>query len=368
MCGIREKCERRPIDPAPIIQLRVIAHDQPITTNTATTPSPHPAPISAQDLIHRGQTIETDWGTGWEDKWWYLSNPYYFLYAVLAEADSPRELHLLPDGKRGYATGSCVSGLHHLRDLDGFDQAFFVFPDLSVRVEGWFRLKLILYETVGEHVYFCSSVYTQPFCVYPPKRFPGMNESSALSRCFAQQGLKMRIRSSARGRMKRTSTDREMERYEDEDSKLVKASDRSLVTTVVSLNGDASRLSQEDAAQPNQVLYGTRWTDNAAEDQAKQVVPPPPVEPTLATVPNGLTTIPTGLPPYDLGVPHHHSNDLVSSDSAPLPRPPPPPPSSRYWVPSHPAEPDDNPLQHGPTGSTVWPAGAPSTPPGPGPI
>jgi hypothetical protein len=44
-----------------------------------------------------------------------------------------------------------VSSLYHLKDSenDNRDAGFFVFPDLSVRQEGSYRLKLSLFEVVG---------------------------------------------------------------------------------------------------------------------------------------------------------------------------------------------------------------------------
>lgn len=104
---------------------------------------------SGATTFRRGIPVRTKWGPGWEDKTWYLENPYYFMYAMLAEADTDEELHLLQDGKTRYTTGSCVSCLYHLKDIDGTEQGFFVFPDLSIRVEGRYRLKLCLFETIG---------------------------------------------------------------------------------------------------------------------------------------------------------------------------------------------------------------------------
>ena len=44
-----------------------------------------------------------------------------------------------------------MSSLYHLKDSENqnTDAGFFVFPDLSVRTEGSYRLKLSLYEVVG---------------------------------------------------------------------------------------------------------------------------------------------------------------------------------------------------------------------------
>lgn len=60
-------------------------------------------------------------------------------------------LSLAQDGKTRCTTGSVVSSLYHLKDSENQneDAGFFVFPDLSVRTEGSYRLKLSLFEVVG---------------------------------------------------------------------------------------------------------------------------------------------------------------------------------------------------------------------------
>lgn len=81
----------------------------------------------------------------------FLQNPYYFMFASLAKPDEDVELHWLKDGKTRCTTGSVVSSLYHLKDSENQneDAGFFVFPDLSVRTEGSYRLKLSLFEVVG---------------------------------------------------------------------------------------------------------------------------------------------------------------------------------------------------------------------------
>ncbi|KAI9300118.1 velvet factor-domain-containing protein [Cunninghamella echinulata] len=167
MCGVGEKADRRPIDPPPIVQLRVI------------DPSLSPLETNA-----------------------YLQNPYYFMYASLMAADLDEEVHLLRDGKTRSTTGSVVSSLYHLKDTDNTDAGFFVFPDLSVRMEGKYRLKLSLFEIIGKEVFHCKSILSDQFIVYSAKKFPGMEESTSLSRSFADQGLKIRIRKELRQRRK----------------------------------------------------------------------------------------------------------------------------------------------------------------------
>ncbi len=71
-----------------------------------------------------------------------MYNPYYFMYATLISPETNEELHLLRDGKTRATTGSNVSSLYRLKDISNKEGAFFVFPDLSVRMEGMYRLKV----------------------------------------------------------------------------------------------------------------------------------------------------------------------------------------------------------------------------------
>ncbi|KAJ3009253.1 hypothetical protein HKX48_008076 [Thoreauomyces humboldtii] len=173
MCGFGEKVDRRPLDPPPIIQLEIK-------------------------------------NTSFADENSYLYNPYYFMYASLIAPEGEEELHLLRDGKTRSTTGSIVSSLYRLKDLDNKDGAFFVFPDLSVRMEGTYRLKFSLFEIINTEIYHCTSICSDIFNVYPAKKFPGMEESTFLSRTFAEQGLKIRIRKELRmrkGRGKKGNND-----------------------------------------------------------------------------------------------------------------------------------------------------------------
>jgi hypothetical protein len=83
-----------------------------------------------------------------------LSDPYYFLFACLVGGDEQDdELHVIDDGRTRFLTGTPVSSLYHLKDTDGSDAAFFVFPDLGVRKEGRYKLKMTLFEIVE---YVCA--------------------------------------------------------------------------------------------------------------------------------------------------------------------------------------------------------------------
>ena len=108
--------------------------------------------------------------------------------------------------------------------------AYFIFPDLSVRHEGWYRIKFHLFEQPKrredfDHVRPSSTaasafedmgnssapndqemmvnmthVYSKPFQVYSAKKFPGLRESTELSQIIADQGCRVRIRKEVRQR------------------------------------------------------------------------------------------------------------------------------------------------------------------------
>ncbi|KAI8058522.1 velvet factor [Syncephalis plumigaleata] len=95
--------------------------------------------------------------------------------------------------------GSLVASASKLYDLNGELGIFFVFQDLSIRTEGQFRLKFSFANLANNEASSAVSnveceVFSDPFYVYSAKRFPGMIESTPLSRCFAKQGVKIPVR------------------------------------------------------------------------------------------------------------------------------------------------------------------------------
>lgn len=116
MAGTGEKADRRPLDPPPIIQLRI------------RRPRPKGAPAVAltdDDFISPTLTHSL------------------FCFASLIAEDNEDEMYLLDGSRTKHVTGSVVSSLFHLKD-----QSCFVFPDLSVRTEGRWRFKMSMYEIV----------------------------------------------------------------------------------------------------------------------------------------------------------------------------------------------------------------------------
>lgn len=100
-----------------------------------------------------------------------MQNPYFFLYATLTDASGEVDLHFINGNKT--TAGSVVQSLHKLKDLDNsgkivlaifnesmcvthlslshslLDGGFFIFSDISVRLEGIYRLKFTLFGIEG---------------------------------------------------------------------------------------------------------------------------------------------------------------------------------------------------------------------------
>ncbi|KAK0657183.1 velvet factor-domain-containing protein [Cercophora newfieldiana] len=101
--------------------------------------------------------------------------------------------------------GSLAASAFRLVDTEDKDGIWFVLQDLSVRTEGNFRLRFS-FVNVGAPIMntqasvnhgrapVLASVFSDVFQVYSAKKFPGVCESTPLSKCFATQGIKIPIR------------------------------------------------------------------------------------------------------------------------------------------------------------------------------
>ncbi|KAJ3151153.1 hypothetical protein HDU86_006143 [Geranomyces michiganensis] len=183
MCGFGGR-DRRLVDPPPIVQL--IARHLP-----------------SNRVIDQSVT----------------DPPLLILHASLYDA-SGKELKMIintPRGRNsgGYMnalTGCLVSSAYSLQNLEGRHGVYFMFGDLSVRVDGRFSLVFKLCSiasaessAVPPQHYVSNDITTvitqtrsSPFIVYPAKEFPGMLESTPLTRCFALQGIRLPVRGERR--------------------------------------------------------------------------------------------------------------------------------------------------------------------------
>ena len=189
--------DRRPVDPPPIVELRIFDGEE-----------------------HKDNDIT------------FAMNANYFLFATLEQARPIAQGRVPNDPARlTVLTGTPVAGMVY---LDRPDQAgYFIFPDLSVRHEGKYRLGFSLYEELkdpkdadqldeaaaaaaaqGEaQITHRLEVKSQPFTVYSAKKFPGLASSTQLSRTVADQGCRVRIRREVR--MRRREKGKDFDGYSD---------------------------------------------------------------------------------------------------------------------------------------------------------
>jgi len=158
----------------------------------------------------------------------FSHNANFFLFTTLENA-RPMAKGRLPLTPPTFPvlTGSPVAGMAYLDRPN--PAGYFIFPDLSVRHEGLYRLSFSLFEELKEskdsdveppegspkardnplsshpmapraHVHFRLEVKSIPFAVFSAKKFPGLSESTPLSRTVAEQGCRVRIRRDVRMR------------------------------------------------------------------------------------------------------------------------------------------------------------------------
>jgi hypothetical protein len=184
--------DRRPVDPPPIVELRIFDGEE-----------------------HKDNDIT------------FAMNANYFLFATLEQA-RPIAQGRVPNNdpaRLTVLTGTPVAGMVY---LDRPDQAgYFIFPDLSVRHEGKYRLGFSLYEELKDpkdadqldeaaaaaaaqgdaQITHRLEVKSQPFTVFSAKKFPGLASSTQLSRTVADQGCRVRIRREVRMRRREKGKD-----------------------------------------------------------------------------------------------------------------------------------------------------------------
>ncbi|KAI9759123.1 MAG: velvet protein [Chaenotheca gracillima] len=207
--GAKSSADRRPVDPPPVVELRIFEGD---AMNEIT--------FSHNANFVLFVTLET-------------ARP-------IAQGRVQQQAPSIP-----VLTGMPVSGMAYLDRPQ--PAGYFLFPDLSVRHEGKYRLSFNLYEEVKDakdadaephlnhpdhpnnqgrvrspmspsaHVDWRLEVRSKPFTVFSAKKFPGLTESTALSRIVAEQGCRVRIRRDVRMRRRDNKTSgHDYDEFEDE--------------------------------------------------------------------------------------------------------------------------------------------------------
>ncbi|RYP04158.1 hypothetical protein DL765_010291 [Monosporascus sp. GIB2] len=190
--GPKSSADRRPVDPPPVLQFKVLEGENYET---------------ARDIT-------------------FDYNADFFVFASLEHARPMAHGRVQTPAATSppVLTGFPVAGCCYLDRPE--PAGYFIFPDLSVRHEGRYRLVFTLYEQIkdpqdeevepraedrdgmaggeddGQGFYHRMEVKSDDFAVFSAKKFPGLSESTALSRTVAEQGCRVRIRRDVRMRIR----------------------------------------------------------------------------------------------------------------------------------------------------------------------
>lgn len=270
-CGMGAKAhaDRRPVDPPPCVELKVYKIDA------------------------NGETDIT-----------FAYNANFFLFATLAPARPIAQGRGMPSPQNPapVLTGVTVSGLAYLErpELAGY----FVFPDLSIRHEGNYRLHFQLFEepkaepeyedivdsedphAPNAYFYHRAEVKSEAFTVYSAKKFPGLAESTALSRVIAEQGCRVRIRRDVR--MRRRDNRGGRDREERDETAALRANRQCTPDYAGTPQPERKRSDSNASCPPNDMnAHGYNDRNNGYygqgnhppqlyREQNAQAVPPPP--------------------------------------------------------------------------------------------
>jgi len=163
-CGFGER-DRRVVDPPPIVELQA--------SDTETSE------------VH------------------YESDSYTTLHCVLINEKTMEDESQIPAVRPDMSSaqrlmGNLVSSPCVAKDENGRQGSFFVFPDLSIRSPGRYRLlfrllKINPQELTRVHA-IVDTVISSVFEVFTAKEFPGMRASSPLLRALRAQGLNVGVK------------------------------------------------------------------------------------------------------------------------------------------------------------------------------
>jgi hypothetical protein len=280
----------------------------------------------------------------------------FFLFATLevarpvaqARGQAPQQVPVL--------TGMPVSGMAYLDRPSG--AGYFIFPDLSVRHEGLYRLSFNLYEETkhSEDLDKEGSLDSQSkvtgaapeasfdwrmevksdlFTVYSAKKFPGLAESTNLSRTVAEQGCRVRIRRDVRMRRREGKNGEYDEVAEDEYSRQSRPleqepyRERSRSMSNGSEEGRSQYQDGQTQPYPNSSYHGSPATQNATPhgqhlsflgggaqgSQFSQPAPPAPPPPPQQPPPQYYASGPPGPPAYPTNPLYHAQAPPIQSSS-----------------------------------------------------
>jgi hypothetical protein len=251
--GMKANSDRRPVDPPPVVELRILEGP----------------------TVEQGKDVTFDY------------NANFFLFATLEQARplAHGRLQTATVSNPPVLTGVPASGMAYLDRPN--EAGYFIFPDLSVRHEGYFTLSFSLYETtkdakdadidaadhdINPGVDWRMEIKTLPFNVFSAKKFPGLMESTPLSKMVADQGCRVRIRRDVRMRKRETKSGNGYDRRQNE-----YPSRKVPVPAPHPDDSSAIRGRSISNASENRIPYvpDTHRRPSAADSYASSLPPPP---------------------------------------------------------------------------------------------
>ncbi|KDQ18353.1 hypothetical protein BOTBODRAFT_28767 [Botryobasidium botryosum FD-172 SS1] len=174
------KRDRRPLDPPPVIRVRQYE------IFDAGTPQEREEEITAQEINVTGFVAHVD-----------------LFAAPPPESDTLKKVKTRRDITSGENLTSSLFGstfVHatQMKDEDGVPVVFFVFADLSVKMEGYFKLRYRCFDILSASQVgstpIAAELHSGVFVVYSTKEFPGLQASTALTRHLSRWGVKVNLR------------------------------------------------------------------------------------------------------------------------------------------------------------------------------
>jgi hypothetical protein len=320
--GAKSSADRRPVDPPPIVELRVHEGDNEIT---------------------------------------FAHNANFFLFATLenARAIAPGRNGPPPATNYPVLTGTPVAGMAYLDRPT--PAGYFIFPDLSVRHEGKYRLSFALYEELKErkdrapeddrdtpvagqpkmqdtaqnHVFFRVEVKSAPFIVFSAKKFPGLSESTALSRMVAEQGCRVRIRRDVRMRRRENKSNKDWDDFEDEPAGGYEAARRTATPDAYAQQQPGVPTPEGQGERPRSVSNASSATYAAAPRRPSmdEMAQPYPASNSYQQMPPPQNASYSQMPQY--GQSQYQSQYAPPQSAAPLMQPPQAPYAHQSHQPTH---------------------------------
>lgn len=192
MCGFGDK-DRRQISPPPCVRLRVYDTSGMEVTD-----------ISSLDISMFALSVEL-WSAD-ETTNCSLVQTNGQIHGHHASSIDVAAGPAANSGPTKNLIGTVVATAYKLYDLQENLGIWFVLHDLSVRTEGEFKLKFSFvnladcFSNEQKSAPVLCSAFSSPFRSYSAKKFPGVIDSTELSKCFAVQGIKIPIRRESKTR------------------------------------------------------------------------------------------------------------------------------------------------------------------------